>query len=212
MDKLRTISNIRSGAREGRGRGRHSMNLDETTPLTTSDGVTLSARRLKQHDRKALQDFNRSLKPETERWFRAHKYDDQTVARILARSEAGDDLTLGLFDGNRIAGYFFLWYFKQPVPLLGIGLQDDYQGRGLGVQMMELLIREARKAHKTGIELTTCPDNERAFALYRKVGFEYYKDVPNVQGDGRTVIERAMFYAIRPGATPGSQAHKPPVE
>jgi len=43
------------------------------------------------------------------------------------------------------------------------------------------------------------------------MGFEYYADVQNRVGDGRVVIERAMFYALKPGAQPLEGAHAPPV-
>ncbi len=185
--------------------------MELPTTWTTRDGVELAVRRLVAGDRAALQTFNRELSAASRRLFLPHAYDDATVAKALARSEAGEDLLLGLFAGERQVGYFFLWYFTRPVPLLGIGLLDDFQGRGLGRPMMELLLAAARESDRDGVELTTCLDNERAFALYRKVGFEYYADVKNRQGDGIWVTERAMFYRIRPGAQPMTEPHQPPV-
>jgi ribosomal protein S18 acetylase RimI-like enzyme len=162
-------------------------------------------------DDRALQAFNGELSDESRRLFLPHAYDDATVAKALARSEAGEDLVLGLFDGPRLVGYFFLWYFTRPVPLLGIGLVDDFQGCGLGRGMMDTLLAAARQAGRDGVELTTCLDNERAFALYKKVGFEYYADVKNMQGQGKWVVERAMFYRIKPDAQPMQEPHQPPV-
>jgi ribosomal protein S18 acetylase RimI-like enzyme len=173
--------------------------------------MELLVRRLAEGDREALQAFNRELSDESRRLFLPHAYDDATVAKALTRSEAGDDLLLGLFAGARQVGYFFLWYFTRPVPLLGIGLVDDFQGRGLGRPMMELLLDAARESGRDGVELTTCLDNERAFALYQRVGFEYYADVKNLQGGGIWVTERAMFYRIKPGAQPMTEPHQPPV-
>ena len=71
--------------------------------------------------------------------------------------------------------------------------------------------RAARDSRRDGIELTTVLDNNRAFALYQKVGFKYVGDVENVQGEGQVVIERAMFYAINPDAKPTGEPHRPPV-
>ncbi len=133
------------------------------------------------------------------------------MTKALSRSEAGDDLLLGAFDGERMAAYFFLWYFAQRVPLLGIGMLDDYQGRGLGRQMMQLLIDAAKANGNEGIELTTMLDNRNAFALYQQVGFAYYGDVENIDGDGRVVVERGMFYEIKPGAERYDGKHAPPV-
>ena len=36
--------------------------------------------------------------------------------------------------------------------------------------------------------------------LYEKIGFTYYGDVENLDGNGRTVVEQGMFYEIVPGA------------
>jgi RimJ/RimL family protein N-acetyltransferase len=188
-----------------------ALKLETVTHIETRDGEKLAVRRLRKSDAEALKRFNRELTPPSRRWFLPHPYDDNTVTKALQRSEQGRDLTLGLFDGSRIVGYFFLWYFDRPVPLLGIGLVDDFHGRGLARPMMNLLIREAEKAGKDAIELTTMMDNERAYALYEKVGFEHYKDVENLQGNGQWVVERAMIYRIKPDAQPMTEPHQPPV-
>jgi hypothetical protein len=54
-------------------------------------------------------------------------------------------------------------------------------------------------------------DNDRAYALYCQVGFEHFKDVENLQGNGQWVIERAMICRLRPGAAPMEEPHRPPV-
>jgi RimJ/RimL family protein N-acetyltransferase len=187
------------------------LTTEDTRTVCTRSGKPLTARRLRATDAAALQRFNAELSPPSRRWFLPHPYDDETVARALARSEAGDDLTLGLFDGPRLVGYFFLWYIRRRVPLLGIGLVDDQQGQGLGRPLMELLIEQGRAAACEAIELTTMVDNDRAFALYRKVGFEHFKDVENLQGNGQWVVERAMICRLRPDAEPMQEPHRPPV-
>jgi len=188
-----------------------TMDLARTVPFETRDGTRLTARRLTRGDRAALQRFYAELSPQSRRWFAAHATDDDTVDKALARSESGDDLTLGLFDGERMVGYFFLWRCREPVPLLGIGLADDYQRRGLGRPLMRFLMDRAEADGADGIELTTMRDNDRAYALYEKMGFRHYKDVDNLQGTGEVVVERAMFYPIKPGAEPVDMPHAPPV-
>jgi ribosomal protein S18 acetylase RimI-like enzyme len=187
------------------------MQLDHSQRLVARDGLVLTARRLTRDDAAALQRFSGELSAASRGRFLPHGYDHATVAGVLSRSEAGDDLVLGAFDGERMAAYFFLWYFTQRVPLLGIGMLDDYQGRGLGRQMMQLLIDAAKTNGNEGIELTTMQDNHNAFALYQQVGFVHYGDVENIDGDGRVVIERGMFYEIKPGAKRYDGKHAPPV-
>ncbi len=193
-----------------------TLTLDATLILHGRDGRAFAARRLRRSDRIALQAFNTALGATARARFFPHAYDDQTVDRLLQRSEAGEDLTLGLFDSAadaspaRIAGYFFLWYFRERVPLLGIGLLDACQGLGLGTALVRLLLDQARARGCEGVELTTLPDNGRAFALYEKCGFRHYADVPNLDGSGRTIVERAMFCEIVPGARTLDKPHAPP--
>ncbi len=175
------------------------------------DGRVFEVRRLLKSDAAALQAFHASLSPKSQRYFLPHVYDNTTLERVLERSEKRSDLVLGLFEGSRLSGYFFLWYFQERVPLLGIGLRDDLHGQGIGRQMLELLIREAVENGNEGIELTTMLDNDRAFTLYRKVGFRYTGNVENTTGNGAKIVERAMFYGILPGARPFDRKHQPPV-
>jgi len=191
--------------------GSITMPSNAKATIATRDGQTLVVRPLTRNDHKALQNFNAALAPDSRRKFLPHRYDDDTVRRVLERAETGDDFTLGVFDGDRLAGYFFLWRARERVPLLGIGMLDEFQHRGLGTQMMQILIDEARRTGRDGIELTTMLDNHAGFALYQKMGFHYYGNVENRVGDGTIVIERGMFLALKPGATRMEGAHAPPV-
>ena len=183
----------------------------ETRILETRDGVALTSRRLTRRDATALASFNTALSPASRRWFLPHPYDAATLAKALRRAEDGDDLLLGLFDAECMVGYFFLWYATRRVPLLGIGLADAFQGRGLGRQMMRLLIDTAESLGCEAIELTTMMDNDRAYALYERMGFTHIADVRNLQGDGQWVVERAMIYRLKPDALPMDEPHQPPV-
>ena len=187
------------------------MKLEELRQVTTRDGQPLSVRRLTRADRLALQTFNTALTADSRGKFLPHSYDDATVRKVLERAESGADYTLGAFADDRLVAYFFLWRAQERVPLLGIGMLDEWQHRGLGTQLMAILIRQAQETERDGVELTTLPDNQAGFALYQKLGFKYYADVENRDGNGRIVIERAMFYALKPGARPLEGAHAPPV-
>ena len=178
------------------------MKLDDIACLAIRPNKTLPVRRLRPADRDALRQFGTSLSPETTARFLPHLYDDATLDPLLKRSESGEDLTLGAFHGGEIVGYFFLHHFKKPFPLLGIGIRDDFQGCGLGRQMILLLIDEAVKNGNDGIDLTTLPTNDRAFNLYLSVGFHHIGFVENPLADGGVTIERALRYIINPQAEP----------
>lgn len=187
------------------------MKLNSVVFIDSRDGKRYSARRLVLGDKNNLQQFGKSLSKESTATFLPHTYDDETVDAYLHRSEKEKDLTIGLFEDDKMIAYFFLWYFDKPIPLLGMGILDAYQGKGLGKKMIQLLIKTAREKGCDGIELTTLPDNHRAYALYESVGFRHYADVNNLVGDGRVVTERAMFLQFNPDAVPSVELHKPPV-
>jgi ribosomal protein S18 acetylase RimI-like enzyme len=186
------------------------LTFTDTLAFTLKNGLSLPARRLTRADAPALVAFNLALDAESRRKFTPHAYDGKTLETMLRRSEAGEDYTLAVFDGPLLSAYFFLWYFRKPVPLLGIGMRSECQHQGLGKQLMSHLIEVARETGRDGVELTTMLDNHTAFALYQKCGFNYYKNVENVTGDGTVVIERAMFLALKPGAQPMAGRHQPP--
>ena len=177
----------------------------------TRDGRTVTVRRLGRGDREKLQQFDRGLSEATRLLFPPHSYDDATVDAYIRRSENGDDIIYVAEHGGRIVAYFFLWYAKRPTCLLGIGIADEFQAVGLGRQLMEILIESARDAGCEAVELTTAPENERAFALYQKCGFEYIGDVENQMGEGRIRTERCMFLPLKEGAKPMTEPHAPPV-
>ncbi len=179
--------------------------------LETSAGEVLRVERLAAGHADALPGFHESLSQASRDAFTPHAYDAGTVAVYIRRSEADDDRIYVAMSGGDIVGYFFLWEFQSPIPLLGIGMADVFQGRGIGRKMMAILIEDAQTAGRDGIELTTMQHNDRAFALYRRMGFEHVGDVDNVTGDGRRVIERKMFLALKEGAKPSDREFKPPV-
>lgn len=188
------------------------MELDDVVTLTSRGGEALQARRLRPADRQALRQFGESLSPATTGVFLPHHYDDATLEPILRRSEAGEDLTLGLFKGSRIVAYFFLCNLDQPFPLLGIGLHDEIQGAGLGRQMLHLLVAEAARLGRDGVDLTTLPTNDRAFRLYLSVGFQHIGYVDNPRAGGGVTVERVLRYTLDPAAAaPGRLANGRPV-
>lgn len=180
------------------------------TIVTLHNGTEVHIRPLAAGDGPALQQFNEGISPSTRRLFLPHAYDDATVAKIIARAMRGTDLVWVAVAGSRIVGYGFLWDIHDPVPVLGIGLADACQGQGLGAHFLGLIIDAARDAGRDGIELTTVPENVRAFALYRKMGFRHIGDTDNVAGDGRMVREHVMFLPLVPGAVPPARDFGPP--
>lgn len=181
------------------------------TVLKTRGGEQILIRVLSDGDVVGLQNFHAKLSEQTRSWFFPHKYDEETISRYVERVKNDlDHIFVALFE-QEIIGYIFLWNIQEPFPLLGIGITDAYQGLGLGKQMMKILIDDAKATGCAGIELTTALDNDRAFQLYQKMGFQYIRETENIAGDGSVVRERMMFMALVPGASPEKHDFKPPV-
>ncbi|MBL4700724.1 MAG: GNAT family N-acetyltransferase, partial [Phycisphaeraceae bacterium] len=140
--------------------------------LTLKNGSTVAYRRLRAGDDLQLQTFNRNLAQLSREFFSPHAYDDQTVAKIIARAEKEEDRTYIVLDGEKIVAYFFLWWYQTRFPVLGIGIADEYQGLGMGSQLMAILIEDGKKSGCDAIELTTMLKNKKAFSVYEKVGFQ----------------------------------------
>lgn len=62
---------------------------------------------------------------------------------------------------------------------IGIALYQKYTGMGIGRAMIEKLISVARDNGVEQLELEVVADNERAIALYEKMGFEICGTLPN---------------------------------
>ena len=166
--------------------------------LLTKQGISLPYRRFCFGDESLLQAFFESLTSETLEIFLPHRFDFETIKKVAERSESENDLVLIALDptSSFVVVYAFLWHYKQSVPLLGIGIHEDWRKQGLGRQMINILCSLAKKKGCDGIELTTTKDNHAAFALYHSCGFMVGDDVRNIAGDGRVVIETSMYYPI----------------
>lgn len=62
---------------------------------------------------------------------------------------------------------------------VSIGIAEKFWGLGIGTAMFTELIGAARERGVTQLELDYIDGNERAAALYRKMGFEQYGRKPN---------------------------------
>ena len=62
---------------------------------------------------------------------------------------------------------------------MGIALYQKYTGLGIGKVMIENLLTIAKEKGLEQIELEVVADNERAIALYKKLGFQIYGTFPD---------------------------------
>lgn len=102
----------------------------------------------------------------------------QSVEEVRKRMENPSPGSLSLvvtLDGKIVAngGMSRFAGRRQHAANLGMGVHDDYVGRGIGSFLLAELIDAADNWHDIRrLELTVYTDNEPAIRLYRKFGFE----------------------------------------
>lgn len=90
------------------------------------------------------------------------------------------DRLLGAFEGDDLAGIVGLAFEPREkalhkVTLFGMYVTQAYQQRGLGRQLVEAALAEARRQPRLKvIQLTVTAGNAAAFALYQRCGFIQY--------------------------------------
>ena len=69
------------------------------------------------------------------------------------------------------AGYVMAQLAADEAEILSIGVDPDWQRRGLGGRLVEGLIRAVKRAEAKRLFLEVAADNDAAFALYQRLGF-----------------------------------------
>jgi putative acetyltransferase len=108
----------------------------------------------------------------------------ETVSRSVAyyrrhyfrRSWTDDQASLVAVLGDRVIGHLNVAREEGPmtrhVASLGMAVDPDWRGRGVGSALMTEVIRWAREMGVEKLALSVYPHNEAALALYRKFGFK----------------------------------------
>jgi GNAT superfamily N-acetyltransferase len=82
-------------------------------------------------------------------------------------------LFIGAFHQEIVGVAFLVVKKREPLTAeLGIGVVDEWQGKGLGSRLMERIIREARILGFSRLALKVYSSNYKAVNLYRKYGFK----------------------------------------
>ncbi len=130
--------------------------------------------------------FERLRAQGIEKYFHPHPLTaDEAPKRATYR---GRDFYCVLVQDAVVVGYGMLrgWDAGYEVPSLGIVIDPAAQGRGYGRRLMEFLHATARERGANRIRLKVYPDNLKAVALYRSLGYEF-------QGE-----ENGQLMGIRP--------------
>ena len=66
-------------------------------------------------------------------------------------------------------------FFNDETPELAVGLRHEFRGRGIGTQLIERLVCEARRTGLPGISLSVSNGNPAA-RLYERLGYRHVSD------------------------------------
>ena len=109
----------------------------------------------------------------TDPQFHPHAFNANEAARICAYN--GADIYAVAIVQDMIFAYGMLrgWDEGYAVPSLGITVAPEARGSGLAQLFMQYLHLNARLRGAPSIRLKVYPDNSRAIALYRKLGYQF---------------------------------------
>ena len=120
---------------------------------------------------------------------------------LAAKTHADDHCALVVLDGapphERIVGYCWSDRIgnKDAIPMLGIGVIDEYHEMGMGKALLLLMIEHARTLGLDRVKLGVWDDNPRAIHVYEAVGFQTAPTLAAKDFDGRTEI----YMVVRTG-------------
>ncbi len=75
-------------------------------------------------------------------------------------------------DNHKIVGYVDLWIAYENADLANIGVSKQYQGKGIGSQLMEFCERIVNQNNCENYSLEVRVSNLKAIHLYEKFGFQ----------------------------------------
>lgn len=107
----------------------------------------------------------------------------------LTQAKAGRGLRLVAEHEGAIVGCGQLRRWQEGAEIADLVVAGPYRGRGIGRQLIEALLQEARSLGVPTVEIGAEAGNRRALALYRRLGFVYQRAVRvALNGDPLTLI------------------------
>jgi len=140
--------------------------------LTDDSAKGIVVRNVTSEDEEKMVAYFESLGQASRDFFHPHPFDRENARRVCGSTDRQTFCVVAEHE-DRIIGYaWFGMSEKSPYPMLGIGISDNAQGKGLGRILMDTLIEEARRRNHAGLRLTVYPNNDRAVRLYTNCGFK----------------------------------------
>ena len=170
--------------------------LSETVCL--KDGREALIRRVEPSDAPLLYEHMMSMSEETRRLFCPYPFDRAQAEAIAATARCEQHFRLLALVGEKCSGYayFSTRNARKGLPMVSIGITDEFQGVGLGRALMNVLITNAKAREFKGLDLTVFKHNYRAQRLYASLGFVFTGEADG----GRQYSMRLYFGEMKPAA------------
>ena len=123
---------------------------------------------------------------------------EQRIARDGVRLE----ISAGAFDNEKMIGFYMngagLWQGKQTAYDAGTGVIPEYRGRSVAKELFPFMAPRLCQVGIVQYLLEVLSENERAVALYRKLGFVETRVLAVLRSDGPlTVVAKLPDVSIR---------------
>mgnify|MGYP000296300884 CR=1 FL=1 len=85
----------------------------------------------------------------------------------------------GIYQEDQLAGFYWIEERDEILHLHGLVLREEFQGRGIGTEVLEMLERDYR-SRMAAIELGVHQSNAKAELLYERLGYQTVKYLPEL--------------------------------
>lgn len=190
--------------------------------MAEAGDIKYQIRNLRENDLPELLKFRNQLSQRSRDMFCPYPWNDkkkleQSLGEGIQKAVNKIDASFLTLRQGKPIGHFFLWKaggnpysqkYGLEIPELGVAVADIYQGRGLGLLQIHILLAIAEHLNRDAVELTTSLSNDAGWQTYLKAGFKYLGiiknpleiDVTEAANDRRTKInwreERQMAFII----------------
>ncbi|WP_436933818.1 N-acetyltransferase family protein [Halovenus marina] len=130
------------------------------------------------------------------------EWDHRTMGIPPKTRAAIRDWVESLFEGgwnlvalieDKIVGHIGVAPAESDRPQFVVFVHQDYQGRGIGSELVKQLVAHAADDEYEALTLSASPHNERAIHLYREMGFEMTSDAYEETFEGTHVEMELAF-------------------
>ena len=112
-------------------------------------------------------------------------------ARALSRQDKGRGYYLiATQPSGMIVGQAQLIMHGQRAEIADVIVTADFQNRGIGTAMLDILEQVASERQWRPIEIAVRTENKRAMALYKRLGYVYYRDIPLTDNAWAVVLRK----------------------